>query len=251
MELLMKSLNKLVSSFFIYLALILPAHAGLGVTLVADTWPPYIDANLPENGMASEIVTTALTRAGYEPKIQIENWMRVLEGGELGIYDAIIAAWHRPERAEKFIYSDPYYVNEIRLIKLKGTDFDFRDIYTVPGLVAGYIEGYAYNEKIKRPDNILLVPSNHVVQNLLKLNNGQIDFTLGDEGVLRYQIEQYFSNNKDKFDIDQEVFAERKLYFMVSKLNPRHGRIIEDFNKELAKMKKDGTYQAILKKHRY
>lgn len=232
------------------LLLLLPAaQAGMSLTLVGDAWPPYVDRNLPEKGMASEIVATALKRAGYEPEVKVENWMRVLEGGEIGIYDGIVAAWQTPERAEKFLFSDPYYVNTIKLVKHKNADFSFRRIFQEQGLVAGYVEGYAYNEKLKRPQNLILVPSNHVLQNLMKLQQGQIDLTLADEGVLKYQLDNYFSHNKDQFVLDKEPFSERKLYFMVSKLNPRHAKIVEAFNKSLAEMKKDGSYQQIVDRH--
>lgn len=232
------------------LALLLPAaQAGMKLTLVGDAWPPYVDDNLPEKGLASDIVMTALRRAGYEPKVDVESWLRVLEGGELGLFDGVVAAWSTPGRQEKFVFSDPYFVNNIRLIKRKDADFEFADVYKQEGLVVGYVEGYAYNEKLKRPKNLILVPSNHVIQNLLKLQQGQIDLTLGDEGVMRYQLANYFSNNQDMFEFDRQPFSERKLYFMVSKLNPAHAKIIEAFNRALAEMKKDGTYQNILDRH--
>jgi polar amino acid transport system substrate-binding protein len=231
------------------LALLPVAQAGMGLTLVGDAWPPYVDRNLPEQGMASEIVVTALKRAGYEPKVQVENWMRVLEGSEIGIYDGIVAAWHTPERAEKFLFSDPYYVNTIKLVKRKDADFSFRRIFQEQGLVVGYVEGYAYNEKLKKPQNLILVPSNHVIQNLMKLQQGQIDLTLADEGVLKYQLASYFSNKKDQFELDSQAFSERPLHFMVSKLNPRHAKIIQAFNQSLAEMKKDGSYEKIVDRH--
>jgi polar amino acid transport system substrate-binding protein len=83
----------------------------------------------------------------------------------------------------------------------------------------------------------------------MKLQQGQIDLTLADEGVLKYQLENYFSHNKDQFVLDKEPFSERKLYFMVSKLNPRHAKIVGAFNKSLAEMKKDGSYQQIVDRH--
>jgi len=225
------------------------AQAGMKLTLVGDAWPPYVDANLPEKGLASDIVVTALKRAGYAPTVQVDDWMRVLEGGELGLFDGVVAAWITPKRQEKFVFSDPYYVNTIRLIKRKDADFKFADVYKQQGLLVGYVEGYAYNEKLKRPKNLILVPSNHVIQNLLKLQQGQIDLTLGDEGVIQYQLANYFTSNQDMFVFDKKPFSERKLYFMVSKLNPAHAKIIKAFNKQLAEMKKDGTYQKILDRH--
>ena len=35
-------------------------------------WPPYADAGLPAQGLAVELVTTALKRAGYTPVVNRE-----------------------------------------------------------------------------------------------------------------------------------------------------------------------------------
>jgi polar amino acid transport system substrate-binding protein len=244
-----KRVSKVVLGLMMLLMAVSVQAAGKSLTLVGDTWPPYVDRNLPEYGMATEIVTTAMKRSGYDANIKIENWLRVLEGGELGFFDGIVAAWKTPEREEKFVFSNPYYRNKVVLVKNKVSDFKFGEVMTAQGLVAGYVEGYAYNEKIKKPGNIILVPSNHVLQNMLKLQNGQIDLTLGDEGVIRHLIKEYFSNTMDDFVLDTEAFSERNLYLMVSKLNPQHAKIIEAFNAELVKMKKDGTYDAIVERH--
>jgi polar amino acid transport system substrate-binding protein len=244
-----KRIIKIALGLMLVLSITSVQAAGNSLTLVADTWPPYVDRNMPEYGMAAEIVTTALKRSGYSPKVQIENWMRVLEGGELGFFDGIVAAWKTPAREEKFVFSNPYYRNRVVLVKKKGADFKFNEVMTSQGLVAGYVEGYAYNEKIRRPGNIILVPSNHVLQNLLKLQNGQIDLTLGDEGVIKHLLAEYFSHTADEFEMDEKAFSERNLYLMVSKLNPAHAKIIEAFNTELVKMKKDGTYDAIISRH--
>ena len=50
-------------------------------------WPPYADANLPQQGLGVDLVTAALQRAGYETFLQIDSLDRILEGGKLGVYD--------------------------------------------------------------------------------------------------------------------------------------------------------------------
>ncbi len=47
--------------------------------LTANIWEPYTGADLPRQGIASEIVTTALARAGYTAEISIMPWSRALD----------------------------------------------------------------------------------------------------------------------------------------------------------------------------
>ena len=41
-------------------------------------WPPYADAGLPGQGLAVELVTTALKKAGYETFMRIDSLDRIL-----------------------------------------------------------------------------------------------------------------------------------------------------------------------------
>ena len=61
-------------------------------------WPPYADAGLPQQGLAIELVMTALKRAGYTPVVNIDSLDRILEGGKLGVYDVFATPWFSEER---------------------------------------------------------------------------------------------------------------------------------------------------------
>ena len=48
--------------------------------LVADAWPPFTDATLINGGLATDIVSTALARAGYASDFEQVPWARALMG---------------------------------------------------------------------------------------------------------------------------------------------------------------------------
>ena len=48
--------------------------------LVADAWPPFTDATLVNGGLATDIVSTALARAGYASDFEQVPWARALFG---------------------------------------------------------------------------------------------------------------------------------------------------------------------------
>ena len=46
--------------------------------LTGDAWPPFSDQSLPNNGLAVELVSSALQRAGHSTEYVEVPWARVL-----------------------------------------------------------------------------------------------------------------------------------------------------------------------------
>src|SRR5262245_35220626 len=86
--------------FALFALLLLSASASAEtLRMAADAWPPFTDAGLPGNGLASELVSTALKRAGHRPEYVEVPWARALRGVQVGDYDLIVNAWYSDERA--------------------------------------------------------------------------------------------------------------------------------------------------------
>ncbi len=64
--------------------------------------------NLPQQGLASEIVLTALQRAGYQADITIMPWSRVLPMLYQHQTDGVVAIWATNDRRSKPLFSDSY-----------------------------------------------------------------------------------------------------------------------------------------------
>ena len=218
--------------------------------IAGSVWPPYIVDKGAEKGAATALVAEILKRAGYETDISIETWPRTLEGTSAGIYDVIIAAWYTKEREKHFQYTDPYFVNTIQFVKRKGVPIKFRNYQDLKGLVIGVVNGYAYGDEFDQAQGILKLPNNHLIQNLLKLKQGQIDLTLGDKWVVRHELTEYFPTAIKDFEFLGKPVATRPLHAAVSRNHPEHEKIVKAFNKALKSMKEDGTYEKILDVYR-
>ena len=57
--------------------------------LTGDSWPPFTDQNLPNNGLAVDLVSSALQRAGHTTEYVEVPWARVLRGLQQGDYDRL------------------------------------------------------------------------------------------------------------------------------------------------------------------
>ncbi len=216
------------------------------VSLLASRWPPYVEEGLPGDGLALRIVREALRRSGHALKVDIKPWSRSLEGTLIGVYEGLAAVWHSDVRAKELAYSAPYLVNEIRFAALADRRLSVRSLRDLTGLRVGVVRDYAYGEPLDSADYLVKVPSNHLLQNLVLLTNRQIDVTLDDTRAIHWQLDHFLMHSKDRVVLLDPPYRTRKLFVAISRSVPDHKAILSDFNRGLASMKKDGTYQTIM-----
>ena len=236
----------LVFSQFVIMSALVSATQ---LNVATSEWIPYIGKKLPNDGLAMDIVNTALKRAGYETIVTIQAWTRTLEGADLGVYDLIAAAWHSKEREKTFLFSKPYIYNEIKLVKHADSSFDYKTPADLDGRVVGTVKGYAYGDEFDNARGILRRPSIAILENLFRVLNAEVELTLDDERVLQYEIKNNITVNKDKLVILPKSISRKGLYIAVSRENPKHKEIVQAFDNAIATMKKDGSYARILKAH--
>jgi len=220
------------------------------LSIVSKEEAPYVGNELLNQGLSIEIINTAFQRAGYKTSFAFETWPRTYEGGLIGVYDVIGSIWKTKEREKDFVFSDTYLFHEIKFIKRKvDIEVKFNNLDDLQGLIVGTLKDYAYRDDFTKSRKIIKMQQNHLIQNLLFLTQENIDMTLGDVRKIRYEINKYMKSSMTKLEILPQALIKRGAHIAVSKSNPDHIEIIDKFNKALESMKRDGTYDAILKKH--
>lgn len=240
-----------ISLPLICLMLLAPLARAETLNLVGSSWPPFSEQSLPSNGMAAELVAEAMRRAGYDTKFVVGNWERVLQGAGMGFGGVIIGIWRTDERAQTLAFSQPYWQNIIRVVKLKNTDYTYQQLLggERKDLAMGLVRDYAYGDILDQFDKHPRFVENQLQQVLLKLRHGRVDFTLGSELALRYSINTYFPIDADKFVFSPPI-ALRGLRIAVSLKHPEHATIISRFETAIQEMKNDGTYYRITDPYR-
>jgi polar amino acid transport system substrate-binding protein len=219
------------------------------LSIVAEHWPPYVDESAPQQGLAIDLITTALIRARYDYKIDYQAWPRALEGGKIGVYDMIANIWHSDERALDLDYSEPYLINDMRLIKRKGSPIKFKKMADLNNLVVGVEKDYAYPQEFAAANNFTKVSNSALLPALAELLKGKYDAVIGDLNAINYVLLTFLPTESNDLEILPKSVGMSKLYVAVSKTNPKHRAIIKDFNEALQSMKQDGTYQTIIQAH--
>jgi len=218
------------------------------VRLIGNVSPPYIDKQLPEQGLALELVNHVFKRAGYSTEIKIDTWPRAMEGVELGIFDALASAWYTEERAKTFLFSDPYLSSKLVLVKSRSDQGDYFELAHLAGKRLGIRVDYAYGVDLDSVPNLKLVEENHLIQNLLNLLNGSVDFVIGDQRTLALQLHKYLDHQVHKFEVVDINLPVRKRHVAASRAIAGEDKMIAAFNAALAETLKDGSHAAIVQK---
>ena len=246
-------MNTLVRGFAVVLmvvAVCLQAATERNISIVhGNSWPPYADRRLPEQGLAIDLVTTAFRRAGYAPSVQTATLAEILEGGTTGAYDVFATPWYTTDRDQLLYFSQPYLYSSVCFIKRKDSPFEYTKFDDLESVAVGVIANYAYDEDFNASTSIEKIPAGSLTQNLQKLVDGDIDLTLDDERVLRYTLNQLPPDIRARLELLATPLTTRGINIGVSRKNPEHVKMAADFDEAIAEMKRDGSYEQILEKH--
>lgn len=214
--------------------------------LMANTSPPYADEKLPQRGLAIELVEHAFAGTGVETSVTIESWSRALEGARLGVYNGLATAWYSDERAEDLVFSEPYLSSKLIVLKRHGDPRNYTRLEQLAGKRLGIRNDYAYPVDLAAIPGLRLVEENHLIQNLLNLINGEVDFVIGDLRTVNHQLHEYLSSSRHKVKVASISLPSVARHVAVSRSYAGHEKIIADFNASLQRARKDGSHQAIV-----
>lgn len=220
------------------------------VKMMTNTWPPYVDQQMPEEGLAVELVTHIFARAGYPVKNTIDTWPRAMEGVRAGLYDVLGAAWRDDARDAEFVYSEPYLMNELIVVKRRELQGRFLSIDAMKNARVGLVTDYAYGVDFTEIPGVKLLYENHIIQNLINLLDNKVDFVVGDRRVIALQLEEYLKDRRHEIEVVSISLPPRALYVAGSRSTGRPAKLITEFNAALLEVKRDGSYQKIIEKWR-
>lgn len=221
------------------------------LTIATVTSPPLCDESLPEGGFYTAITREAFKRAGYTIDVVFVPWKRGLEATKNGFYDGLMLASYKEERTQYLKYTD-YIVEEESVfigknrIKLRKATLKnvAKGEFIISVLLAGIISD------ILKDNNIVnLYDVYNFDQAFILLEKDRVDLIAGPKLLLIYMINTNYPDLKKDIKVFSPSFRNGKLYNVLSLKLSDYEKITQEFNKELRKLKKDGTYTRMLKKH--
>ncbi|MBP0946853.1 transporter substrate-binding domain-containing protein [Pseudomonas alliivorans] len=225
------------------------ANAGERLRIVADPWPPFTDALLQNGGLATDIVSTALKRAGYTVEYQQAPWARALLGVSEGRHDVLVNAWFSEDRTLIGQFSQPYLVNRIRLLKRKDSPITLLNHQQLHAYLIAIVRGYAYSPEFDNDPLLQKVPVQNFSTAIRMLAAERVDLAIEDEYVARYSLSLEAEEVRDRVEFLPGSVSENGLHILVSLKHPKHAEIVADFDREIAAMKADGSYDELFIRH--
>ena len=230
------------------LILLLRPLAAEELRLAANEWAPYTFADVYRQGVATALVTAGLDRAGYDSRITIMAWPKVLDTTRRGDNDVIIAIWFTEARSAEFAFSEPYLANELKFLTRDDVKIGELSREALAGYRIGVVEDFAYGEKPYDTTGLEVVVGTSVRDNVRGLFARELDLVLGDERVLRHEIDLV---SGAKFVVFvPEPLETRGLRLAVSRARADHPEIVAAFNSAIAEMREDGSYNDVLANYR-
>jgi len=222
-----------------------PEPSSVQLRLASASYPPYVDtADHPR--AALDLVATALARAGYIAKNEIVPLDAVVEGLRADKYDGSAALWQSEEREQFLLYSDALLENRLLLVGQKGSDVSAASLSELKAKKVGIVTDYAYGPELDQAKEPVFVRGTSTEDNLRALLRGELDYVIADALVVHHLQQQFPQQTREKLSAGSKPLIKRTLHFAVRKSFPGAPGIIENFNRQLATMLADGSYNDAL-----
>jgi arginine/ornithine transport system substrate-binding protein len=180
-----------------------------------------------------------------ECEFVIQAWDGMIPGLVARKYDAIMSSMSiTPERAERVLFSDPYYITPGGWFARNDFDTDVTDMEAMKGKVVGVQRGTTMDTYVTENMSGIVTIKRYTTADdmVLDLEGRRLDVVFVD-----YPVGEQTILSKDGF---KEVGEPVKLGEGVGvAMRQRDKDLAEQVNAALKKLKEDGTYDAIMKKY--
>ena len=224
----------------------LASHAEV-VTAAQDPWPPFVQEG-DNPGISVEIAREALKTQGYDLRMRLMPWSRAMNEVKNANIDMLISAWKTDERTKFLRYSEPYATNQIKFITLADNNFEFTGLESLTGKSVGVARGYGYGDAFNAAKNFKRPIANDLIANLKKVSSQRIDMTLEDEIVAKATMAAK-GLDASKFRFTNNALSTNDVYVVSGISNSRSEKLINAFNKGLAVIKANGTFDKVMAKY--
>lgn len=209
-------------------------------------FPPYTFQTEKDGaGVVYDVLMEVARRLGYKNKVNFLPWARARFEAENNPDIVIIPLARTAERENKYtwlihVLNDPYV-----LVALKTSTANISSIKSAKNLRIGILSGSVADVLLHKLGFTNLEPASSDVQNLKKLKLGRIDAWVAPLSC-RGQYKKQTGLGAEDLRIGVEL-TKIKEYIGASKSFDKNTKI--KWEKAFSSMKKDGTYQSIMKRY--
>ncbi len=219
------------------------------ITLATDKWEPFYGPDIKNQGYFIEITKEAFKRKGYDCKIEFVPWKRAFETAKRGQFDGVLGIFYKEKRTAFFEYSIP--ISESRMVfwAKKDRRISYNSLSDLKPFKIGYVYGYFYNTAFEEADYLTKIKAYNTEVNIKLLIQGKLDLIIASDKVVYYLLQNKFGKMAGSVKPLNKPLAVNRLHIVISKRIDNSLLIIENFNRGIDEIKRDGTFEKIMKKH--
>lgn len=181
-------------------------------------WPPFSSRNLPEDGLASVVVSAVVQREGGQARFDYFPWKRTVSAGaDDPAYTGYMPAWRSAERDKSCYFSTPISNTSTVFATLRGDPLQLRSLRDLIGIrigvVAGFTNGDDFDSLVGRGALELDEALSDDI-NIRKLLAGRIRVVVIEKHVLRHLLAtgEFSDANRERVLIAEHLVRDRPVY---------------------------------------
>jgi polar amino acid transport system substrate-binding protein len=224
---------------------VLGAHHSV-IVVVDNAYPPYMFGTTKQaRGLYPSLIHAIFTRIGRDVEVRAYPWKKALAMGEEKNV-AVGGIYKNDARMSLYDYSDPLFVERLMVYVKTGKRFPFTQFSDLQGKIIGLNRGWSYGEEFDAARgnyHLTVAEGNSNVENFRKLVAGRIDCLIADQVAASQIIQQ--QQLEEQVEQLNHAAAANAAYIVFAKPLKQQS-VLEQFNRALAEMKRDGSYGKII-----
>jgi polar amino acid transport system substrate-binding protein len=223
-------------------------HAGSSLRLACNDFPPHKIEHPGEDGLAGfdvDIVGEALKRIGWSASTTYMPWKRALELTGRGDYDGLCSCSYAKDREDKLLFSDELGAVSVGLFARSDDALaGIASVADLKGRKVATVGGYNLeSELVTAGAEVQATSSDKAALDMLV--GGNVDVLYGYELTTKH----FIASDPRSASIVYREIRRNPYYFCLSRAMPGADAVMQDFNRSLSEMTKDGSITRILDKY--
>ncbi|GGW61308.1 ABC transporter substrate-binding protein [Alishewanella tabrizica] len=217
------------------------------IEISAGEWPPFLGADLPQQGVIARLIRDVFADANIEVQFVFLPWSRAMHDTGNGKYAATAVWMFKQERTQAFLYSAPVLDEKFVFFYRKDQPFDWQQLTDLNGMLVGGVSGYSYGpafDAAVKEHVIGLDSVGSVEQNFRRLVLGRVDIVAEEISVGYHMLQQRMPDIADSIRHHPQPLLINQSFLLFPKANPQSDVLNSLFNDLLQEFRASGRYDS-------
>lgn len=246
------SITRRASTYLFFFSLFSSYSWSQEISMVTADWEPFYSSTYESGGVVTELANAAFERVGHTTTIEWYPWLRAMKLVTHGKADVALGGYYSSKRAKTYHFSNPLFTINIGFVALKELNITkYKNLNSLKNYSIGTMRGWAYTDEFDKAD---FLKKDYVVNQIVAtrmLFAKRVDMIAISVPVFQHEAKLLGYHDMSDVVVLSPLLDSKELYLMFSLSNPDHLQLADDFNRGLAEIRADGTFEKIMARHNF